>query len=268
MTLSSLTRPQLFVRDHGTRGPALVFLHYFGGTSRTWQTVIDALPADIRTIAPDLRGWGQSERPLTGYTLNAYADDIEALLISKGVADYVLVGHSMGGKIAQVIASRRPKGLRGVVLVAPSPPTPLVFPPEALAGMQTVYDTRESIEGALAHMLTATPLSDALREQVVTDSLGGSKEAKAAWPDVLSQEDITTAVRAIDVPVLVISGDADKVDTTDTLRVELLPRITTARMHVLPGVGHLVPLEAPVQAARLIKAFVESTAAASLLPTA
>ena len=249
--------PTLFVHERHGDHPTLVFLHYYGGSSRTWAPIIEALPRDMGVIAPDLRGWGRSERSTEGHTLAGYADDVEAVLANTQVGEYVLVGHSMGGKIAQLIASRRPAGLRGVVLVAPAPPTALALPLEVRAGMVAAYDTRESIEGALEHVLTGRPLTPQQREQVIEDSMSGTPEARLAWPMEISQTDITDAVRRIEVPVLVLSGDTDKVDTTDTLEAELMPRLAHAELRVLPGVGHLVPLEAPEEAARSIAAFVE-----------
>ncbi|QWT21382.1 alpha/beta hydrolase [Bacillus sp. NP157] len=260
MNNSSDTHPMAHVVEQGSRGPTLVFLHYYGGSSRTWAPVLAVLPPDLRAIAPDLRGWGAAARPADGYALGDYADDVEALVAAKGLTDFVLVGHSMGGKIAQLVASRRPPGLRGVVLVAPAPPTPMALPIEALQAMAHVYDTRESIEQALAMALTSRPLSPALHEQVVADSLAGAPAAKRAWPLGISQEDIGTAVADIQVPVLVISGSADKVDSTETLRRELLPRIATARLHVLDGIGHLVPLEAAQAVAALVTKFVHDHA--------
>jgi len=254
-TLSS--RPTLYVREKGTRGPTLVFLHYYGGSSRTWAPVITALPADTHTIAVDLRGWGQSEKPDDGYTLGVLADDIEALISDKGLTDFVLVGHSMGGKVAQLLASRNPAGLRGVVLVAPATPTPLALPPEVLAGFVNVYDTRESIEGALENMLVSAPLPADLHEQVIADSLAGAPGAKAGWPLVMSQEDISGELRHIRVPVLVVAGGDDKVDPVDAHRNELLPRLGDVEFHVLAGIGHLVPLQAPVEVAGLVQNFLD-----------
>ena len=63
-------------------------------------------------------------------------------------------------------------------------------------------------------------------------------------------------VPLIDVPVIVISGEHDRVDPPEVLRREVLPRIPQARLVVLPGVGHLLPLEAPADLANVIKAFV------------
>jgi len=251
------SRPTLYVHEQGVGSPAIVLLHYFGGSSRTWEPLISHLDADVRVIAPDLRGWGRSDRPGEGYTLTDYADDVQALIAKLGVDRYVLVGHSMGGKIAQLLASRRPEGLLGLVLVAPSPPTPLVFPEEARATLTTVYDSRESIEAALSHVLVTDPLSPALHEQVVADSLAGSPAAKLAWPLQISQEDITAQVSRIGVPTLILSGSADKVDPREVLEGELLSRLADGRMQLIEGMGHLLPLEAPEQVASHVMRFMQ-----------
>jgi pimeloyl-ACP methyl ester carboxylesterase len=78
----------------------------------------------------DLRGWGKSEHHADDYSLFAQADDVEGVIKALSVKDFVLVGHSMGGKIAQILAGRRPDGLRAVVLVSPAPLT-FVNPPGA-----------------------------------------------------------------------------------------------------------------------------------------
>lgn len=249
---------RLHVVDTDDGVPAMVFLHYWGGSSRTWTPVMAALPAHYRCVAPDLRGWGDSAAPAgNAYALADFADDIADLIAALGLRHYVLVGHSMGGKIAQLLGSRRPAGLAGIVLVAPAPPTPLHMAPEALAAMQSAYASPESVGAAIDHLLTARPLAPALRAQVIADSLRGAPGAKLAWPAATSQEDITADVERIAVPVLVLSGEYDRVDPVATLRAELLPRIPAAQLRVLAGTGHLAPLESPDAVAAAIAGFVE-----------
>jgi 3-oxoadipate enol-lactonase len=246
------------VSGHARNGPTLVFLHYWGGSSRTWNQVIEALPRAFRTVTPDLRGWGDSEAPADGYALNDFVDDTLQMLAALDVDDYVLVGHSMGGKIAQLLASRRPAGLKGLVLVAPSPAVPLAMPAQARSVMENAYDTRESVGMAIDHMLTAKPLSTTVREQIIEDSLRGAPQARRAWPTTTSREDITRDVAAIEVPTVVIGGEFDKVDPVAVLRAEVLPRIPQAVLHIVPGTGHLSPLEAPLELAALISRFAGS----------
>ncbi|WP_296947531.1 alpha/beta fold hydrolase [uncultured Massilia sp.] len=249
---------RLHVVERGTRGPALVFLHYWGGSARTWAQVVDALPADQRCVLPDLRGWGASEAPPgdDAYALADLGADIAALVGRLGLRRHVLVGHSMGGKVAQLLAARRPPGLAGLVLVAPAPPGPLALPPAAIEAMRTAYATRDGVEAAIDHMLTARTLAPAVRAQVIEDSLRGAPGAKSAWPTRTSREDIRAALDDIAVPVMVIAGTEDRVDSLATLRTGLLPYLRDADLRVLEGVGHLSPLEAPDAVAGCIAAFV------------
>jgi uncharacterized protein (TIGR02246 family) len=247
---------RIHVKQQGNGELALVFLHYYGGSSRTWDGVASELSDRYRIVATDHRGWGDSEAPADGYRIADLAADAERVIAALGLKRYVLVGHSMGGKVAQLIASRQPDGLEGLVLVAPSPPSPTVLPDEQRATLTGAYQSRESVEFVIDHVLTAKPLSAARREQVIEDSLKGAPQAKAAWPNVAMREDITEAVASINVPAIVISGELDQVDRIATLQAELLPRIPHAAMHVLPGTGHLSPLEAPADVARVIARFV------------
>jgi len=246
---------QIHVTQQGNGELALVFLHYYGGSSRTWDLVANELADQYRIVAMDFRGWGASDGPTDGYRIADLAADAEGVIHALGLQRYVLVGHSMGGKVAQLIASRRPSGLEGLVLVAPSPPSPTILPDEQRAMLTGAYQSRESVEFVIDHVLTARTLDAALREQVIEDSVKGAPQAKAAWPNVAMREDITAQVTSINAPTIVISGALDKVDPVATLQTELLPRIPHAAMHVLPGVGHLSPLEAPVEVARIIAQF-------------
>lgn len=246
---------KLHVEDLGINAPALVFLHYWGGSSRTWRHVVQRLKPAFRTIAVDQRGWGQSDKPPGGYTLAALADDAQRLIESLGLDHYILVGHSMGGKVAQLLASRHPAGLAGLVLVAPSPPSPMSVPLAARQEMVNAYDSRESILATVRQVLAANPLQPDDLETVVQDSLQGAPAAKAAWPLAASQEDISAQAALIRVPTFVISGEKDQVDPPAVLQRELMARIPHATLHILPGVGHLSPLEAPGELSALIRDF-------------
>ncbi len=252
---------RLHVEQRGAGVPALVFLHYWGGSSRTWRHVVDRLAPDFRTVAIDQRGWGQSDAPPTGYALADLADDAMAVIAALDLELYVLVGHSMGGKVAQLIASRCPPGLIGVALVAPAPPGPLGLPLDARRSMVRAYDDRASVTAAVEHVLAPHGLTVQDLETVVADSLAGAPAARLAWPLESSQEDLTAAVAAIAVPVMIISGADDRVDPPETLRRELLTRIPHAQFHVLPGVGHLSPYEAPAAVAGLLRDFVHAQTA-------
>jgi pimeloyl-ACP methyl ester carboxylesterase len=242
--------------DRGRGDPAVVFLHYWGGSSHTWDWVISRLGDRYRSIAIDLRGWGESEAPPHGYGISDLADDAQGVIAALKLQNYVIVGHSMGGKTAQLLASRRPAGLLGLLLVAPSPPSPMILPDEQRAAVLHAYDSRESIAYARDHILTALPLTDDQKERVIIDSLKGAPAAKQAWPNQAMAEDIRPDVRRINVPTLVLSGERDQVDPASTLRTELLPHISDSEMQILPHVGHLAMLEDPETVAQAIQWFV------------
>ncbi len=234
--------------------PTLVFLHYWGGTSRTWSQVVAALKNKFTTVAYDLRGWGHSDEPATGYTLSDMADDALSLIETLGIKSYVLVGHSQGGKISQLIASRRPEGLRGLVLVAPAPPTPVHFSEEALETQIHAYENRENVLETIKFLSARMP-EPAVVEQIVADSLSSSGEATLAYPTGMILEDISAEVSKINVPTLVIAGEFDHLDSVEQHKHEVVARIPNAQFTVIKGSGHLIPIDEPVQLAEEIARF-------------
>lgn len=252
------TQQQLIpVYDHrpGT-GPTLVFLHYWGGSSRTWDLVVDRL-ADRDTLTIDFRGWSRSIGLPGPYTLRQFADDTLAVIADAGVTDYVLVGHSMGGKVAQLVAATRPAGLRGIVLVGSGPAKPAAqITAEYQKGLSHAYDSAASIAGARDHILTATALPEPVKAQIVADSSAGADAARAEWPLHGIAQDITEHTRMIDVSALVIAGENDRVEPIGVLRENLLPYLAEADFAVIPDTGHLIPLEAPAELVDAIIAYV------------
>lgn len=245
----------LNVEKNGSGEPTLVFLHYWGGTSRTWSQVIAALKNKFTTVAYDLRGWGQSDHSPAGYTLNDMADETLSLIETLGIKSYVLVGHSQGGKISQLIASRRPEGLRGLVLVAPAPPTPVHFSEEALETQLHAYENRENVLETIKFLSARMP-EPAVVEQIVEDSMSSSGEATLVYPTSMILEDISAEVSKINVPTLVIAGELDHLDSVEQHKHEVVARIPNAQFVIIKGSGHLIPIDEPVQLASEISRFV------------
>lgn len=242
--------------DHRTGvGPTLVFLHYWGGSARTWDPVVDRLPGRD-TLAVDFRGWSRSNALPGPYTLDRLADDTLAVLADARIDDFVLVGHSMGGKVAQLVAAKRPAGLRGIVLVGSGPARP---PAEVTAEyrefLSHAYDTEESSAIARDTVLTATELPARIKAQISTDSRAGADAARTEWPLRGIAEDITEHTRMISVPALVVAGERDRVEPVDVLRRNLVPYLSGAQFAVIPNTGHLIPLEAPAELAAVVGTF-------------
>jgi 3-oxoadipate enol-lactonase len=156
------------------------------------------------------------------------ADDALAVISGLGLDDYLVVGHSMGGKVAQLLATRRPPGLRGLVLVPPAPARPAVVPDAVLAGMRAAYVSRESVIATLDGVLCHAPIDDLLREQVIQDSLAGAQVAKEAWPAHTMGEDVSDELERIDVPVLILTGEHDRVEPAELMRRHVLAHIAAS----------------------------------------
>ena len=245
----------LNVVQAGSGEHALVFLHFWGGSSREWSSVVEGLSARFHCVALDARGSGASDAPSSGYRIADLADDVEGVIAALKLESYVLVGHSMGGKTAQLLASRRPGGLKGLALVASSPPTPMATSPQHRDQLRKAYASRDAVHWGLNNVLTASPISDKDREILVTDALQISPGLRDGWIDLGSQEDQSSEVAKVDVPVVVIAGDADKVDPLEVVKAHILPAFRNPETHLLKNKGHLLPIEAPRELVEILGTF-------------
>jgi pimeloyl-ACP methyl ester carboxylesterase len=254
-----------------TKLPTLLFLHFWGGSADTWSYVIRALSPSFPTLAISFRGWGGSSGPdaADAYGISHYASDVEAFVQNLGLTNVILIGHSMGGKIATAIAGRRrlpPGVLKALVLVAPAPPGPLILPPEIKEQQIRASESAASTEEAIRGVLTA-PGSPALTDAIVADLIGdmvrGNKFAKAAWPDYGSAEDIRPGFRLIEVPVLVLAGEVDIIESPEKMKTEIHDDLNSrrsgqAKLVIIKGSGHLLPIEKPDEIASAVDEFVQA----------
>ncbi|OON68188.1 alpha/beta fold hydrolase [Hymenobacter sp. CRA2] len=235
--------------------PTLIFLHYWAGSGREWNEVVSALGPDYQCLTPDLGGFGDAPPPATGFSVEAYASEVEALVTRHELTDYVLVGHSMGGKIALAVATRQPVGLRGLALLTPSPPTPEPMREEERQLSLRSFGDPNAADETFEH-ITARPLPDEVRQQVIADNLRSSKAAWDAWLLQGSKEDLCALMPRVQVPVFLLTGTADAVLPPQVHRRELLPCLpASTTFHLIEGAGHLLPLEAPGEVAPALRQF-------------
>ncbi len=242
----------------GTDLPTLVFLHHFGGSGRAWDAVTKIMAqAGFRCIAPDLRGFGESPAPHDEpgcFSIGRMSDDVVAVIDRFTVGQHVLVGHSMGGKVALALAARESSALQAVVLLAPSPPTPEPMADTERARLLAGYGDRNAAEETL-RKITARPLPDPLFAAAIADILRSSQPAWRAWLEHGSREDISATLDRVRVPVSIAIGAADETITVDLARREIAARLNQgAVIRSIRDAGHLLPLEAPNAAADFILA--------------
>jgi pimeloyl-ACP methyl ester carboxylesterase len=131
----------LNVLESGAGEPALLFLHYWGGSARTWNHSSKSFAQRFAASPTINAAGGESDAPADGYTTSDLAGDAAALVRALDLKLYVLVGHSMGGKAAQFLAAQRPVGLKALVLVEPASPLPQNIPEAAREAQLNAYTT-------------------------------------------------------------------------------------------------------------------------------
>ena len=243
-------------------------LHALGGSGRAWRGVAESLGDEFEVIAIDLPGFGEA-RTVPDLTVAGMADHVAAAVRTRGASRWLFVGHSMGGKIASIVASRALAGepglfgIAGVALLAASPPSPEPMDEErrrkmigwAANGPLDDAAAREFVDGNVGGALE--PAADRL---AIEDLRRASREAWLAWLERGSMEDWSAEVGKLDLPALIIVGgdDGDLGEAGQrATNAAVYPRADIA---VEEGAGHLLPLERPREVAARIAKFWHRTA--------
>jgi pimeloyl-ACP methyl ester carboxylesterase len=250
---------------------AVLLVHGWPNSGRVWRPLAEALllGGGVRLVAPDLRGFGQSDKPDAGYTCAQFADDVLAVADALDLTNYALVGHSMGGKIAQLAAARGPANLSALILLAPATLAGADPGEEKKAEQRAAHGDPAKIE-ALVSAMAAHQLNKNDSALLIEDGLQATPPAWNGWINVMRGEDFAGEAASIAVPTLVLAGARDPLRSEDALRQGVAQRIAGAQFATLPGVGHLPHLEDPVALAALLLNFLDaslSSTAAALSPT-
>ena len=238
-------------------GPAILFIHGYPLDRTIWREQIGALDG-FRRIAPDLRGMGQSDAPDLGYSMSIYAADLAALLDALGIDQVVLCGLSMGGYVALEFVRQWRSRVRGLVLMATRADADA---PEVRRGRDAAAATaRERGASAIADAMLPKMLAPAtlgrlpdvaegLRALMSSTPVAGMVGALAAMRDREGSEPLLPTLAGI--PTLIVAGEADALIPPDQARA-MATSIPGARIVIIPGAGHLPPVEQPeITTARL-----------------
>ena len=245
---------KLHYTEQGKGDTTLVFLHYFGGAVSTWQEVISYLRDEFRCIAVDLLGFGKSPSQEALISVNDSANAVIELINELQLQNYILIGHSMGGKIALRAASLQPKGLLSLVLLAPSPPTPEPMTDKEREDMNLAFSDTKKVEKMIKNAI-AKPISKAAFDKEVNNNLEASSIGWHSWPQLGSKEVIVDKMADIYVPVFILYGEKDKRFTKSFLKKEFDHYFKTFGLVEIKNSGHLLPVEASEEVAReIIKA--------------
>jgi pimeloyl-ACP methyl ester carboxylesterase len=244
------------VLESGSGPLTLVFLHYFGGSALEWGAVTNILSNQYHCLAIDLRGYGDSIPTdsfpsKTGFSVADMADDVACVIERFIPGDYILVGHSMSGKVALTLAARQPANMQSLVLVSPSPPVPEPIADDERHKLITGYGNRASAEQTLKN-ITAVHVPSSVCDQIIADDLRTAKPAWMAWLKEGSLEDISSRMPFVDVPVHILVGSEDRALPPDVQSRMVLPYLKNVTVEIAEGAGHLLPWEIPNELAAFI----------------
>ncbi len=278
MLKESASPQTLYCVEDGTADtPVLVLMHFLGGSTREWDEVVSLFQGDLRTVRLDLPGFGNSAS-VAGYSVEAMADLVEAALRAANLDRFLLVGHSMSGKVAMVLARRFEDAadprLLGMVLVAPSPPSPEPIPGDKRSSMiDTLGTEREGDLDRARSYITKNEERDIpapVVERAANEVLKMNRAAWLSWLTNGSKEDWSERVGVLSLPVLVIAGELDRSLGPDQQKALTMPHLRNAHLAIVAGCSHLIPMERPEQMAAMLRKFTQHLLAApkqSTVPT-
>jgi non-heme chloroperoxidase len=245
---------ELHYEDHG-KGQPVVLIHGYPLSGASWEKQVPALlNAGHRVITYDRRGFGKSSQPTTGYDYDTFAEDLHKLITHLELRDFALVGFSMGGgEVARYFGKYGSKGVSKAVIISGVPPFLLKTPdnPEGLD--QSVFDGLEKAISADRYAFFTEFFKNFYNTDVLLNKRVSEQAVQASWNVAAFSsataslacvptwhEDFRKDLSAIDVPALVMHGNADRILPISAAGARTGKLIKGARMVVVNDGPHCI----------------------------
>jgi pimeloyl-ACP methyl ester carboxylesterase len=230
---------------------AAVLIHGSGGDSSVWENQMTGLGMFCRLIVPDLPGHGRSNGNVLA-TAKGYAEWLEKFNAALKLSSFSLIGHSLGGAIAQEYVRAYPEKVRSLILTGTG--NKFVVLKEYLQLLQDDFEAAVKTSCINAYSVS---VSRGLYQKGYEMLMRNGK--KTLYSDMLTsaQFDSSPWVSSIFVPTLVVCGSDDKIMPRELSR-ELSSCFPKSKLHIVSGSGHMVMVEAPDEFNNTVKWFIDS----------
>jgi len=241
------------------QGPPVLLLHPVGLDLSWWEPQVEALRSEFQVLRMDFRGHGKSAMAPPPYTLAQFAADAQALLGALHIGPAHVIGLSLGGMVAQVLALEYPTEVRSLILSN----TLCTLPAEARQAMRARGEAAEQsgmaavIEPTVERWFTRGFLDSSLTARCRHRLLAQDVGAWASTWRAIADLDTLPRLGAIHLPTLVTTGDAD-VSTPVAAAKLIADAIPGAILKVMPGAPHMAPYERPELFNPLVLEFLRS----------
>lgn len=230
--------------DGAADAPALVLLHSLGTSAAVWELQVECLRQHFRVICPDLRGHGLTEATPGDYTIAGLAGDVTGLLDRLGIARAHLGGLSIGGMVAQHLATATPERFASLALCD----TAMAIPPASLWQERAALVRRDGL-GAIEEVVLARWISPACMKTAAGRGLRmmfrrTSVEGYAGCAAAIATADLASRIAGIAIPTLVLIGAHDEA-TPRASAEALCAALPQARLVVIDDAAHIPTVEAP-----------------------
>jgi len=237
----------------------VIFLHGYTDSWHSFESTLEFLPPSVHAMAISQRGHGNSDRPATGYKVSDFARDVAEFIKKKGLGPVIIVGHSMGGGIAQRFALDYPELTKAVVIIASAPT--LKENEGVLEFGKEVSKLTDPVDSMFAAEFQKSTITKPIQPEALSLFISESMKVPArVWKEIFQDlvvYDYRPELPKLDKPVLLIWGDQDLFFSRRNQEM-MMERIKGAKLLVYEGFGHALQWEDPKRVATDLLSFIEA----------
>ncbi|WP_407495232.1 alpha/beta fold hydrolase [Pseudooceanicola sp. MF1-13] len=251
--MATVTDVKLHIEDHGGDGDPVILIHGWPLSGEAWENQITAMTgAGLRVITYDRRGFGRSDKPDSGYDYDTLSDDLAKIIEMLGLTNVSLVGFSMGGgEVARYVGRHGTDRLKKVVFASAVPPFMMKtddnpdgpLTEDAAAEMESSLRENRDLffEKFTSDFFTADgdiKVSRDDRQAALLLCKESDQTAALACMGSFGTTDFRDDLKKVDVPTLVIHGDADGIVPLEGSGQRTADMIDGAELHMIKGAPH------------------------------